>query len=284
MRKRGFTLVELLVVIGIIAVLIGVLLPALGRARLSARRVKASSDIRQLVVAYVQYSIDNKGSLLLGYPQATINGQPIRAELRDGTPISSIVAQRWPWRLIRYVSNIWQVVYHDGPVPDGADGDYVKSVYPTISLNSVYLGGHSGPFYMGYVDASGLTTGDRPNTGKHVMFKASEIRLPSRQLVFCEVRRIFSTGDTYFDYDGYFYAQPPRGNYRDDRPWWISSADGAKALPNASPLGGLPNGRFGKTTLVGFFDGHVASLTPRELEDVRIWNSRADTPTQNFKP
>jgi prepilin-type N-terminal cleavage/methylation domain-containing protein len=284
MRKRAFTLVELLVVIGIIAVLIGVLLPTMGRARLSARRVQASSDIRQLLTAYLQYSIDNKGALLLGYPQTTVNGKPITAELRDGTPISSVVAQRWPWRLIRYVANIWQVVYHDGPVPSGPDSDYIKSVYPTISLNTIYLGGHSGPYFMGYVDATGATTGDRPNVGKHVMFKSSEIRLPSRQLVFCEVRRVLAVGDTYTDYDGYFYAQPPRGNYRDDKPWWVASADGKTAIANASPTGGLPNGRFKQGTLVGFFDGHVSSMTARELEDVRIWNSRATSPTQNFKP
>jgi prepilin-type N-terminal cleavage/methylation domain-containing protein len=284
MRKRGFTVVELLVVIGIIAVLIGIFVPVLGKARVAARRVKSSSDIKQLLTAYLQYSIDNRGSLLLGYPEATVNGAPINASLRDGTPIGSVVAQRWPWRLIRYVADIWQVVYHDGPVPVGASGDYLKSVYPTISLNTVYLGGHSGPYYMGYVDASGTTTGDRPNIGKHVMFKASEVRTPAQQLVFCEVRRTFSVGDLNTDFDGYFYAQPPRGNFRSDNTLWTTNAEGKAVPTNGAPAGGLPNGRFGKTTLVGFFDGHVSQLTVRNLEDIRIWNSRATRPDQNFKP
>jgi prepilin-type N-terminal cleavage/methylation domain-containing protein/prepilin-type processing-associated H-X9-DG protein len=58
----GFTLVELLVVIGIIAVLISMLLPALNKAREQARAAKCLSNLRQLSIALVGYCNNNKGS------------------------------------------------------------------------------------------------------------------------------------------------------------------------------------------------------------------------------
>jgi prepilin-type N-terminal cleavage/methylation domain-containing protein len=57
--KRGFTLIELLVVVSIIALLMGILLPVMGRARLQAKVLAVNAELREIGMALEAYSFDN---------------------------------------------------------------------------------------------------------------------------------------------------------------------------------------------------------------------------------
>ena len=69
-QNRAFTLVELLVVIGIIAILISILLLTLSRARAHAVSTQCMSNLRQIGQAIIMYAQENKHHLPRGAPRA----------------------------------------------------------------------------------------------------------------------------------------------------------------------------------------------------------------------
>jgi prepilin-type N-terminal cleavage/methylation domain-containing protein/prepilin-type processing-associated H-X9-DG protein len=118
--SSGFTLVELLVVIGIIALLVGILLPSLLKAKRAANTVSCASNLRQLMAAILMYCDANNG-YIPGSPGTTggcsfVTGQPLQV---NGAPYSNSncpdIVEVWDW--MSPICKIMNVAIPSGPNP-----------------------------------------------------------------------------------------------------------------------------------------------------------------------
>jgi len=152
----GFTLIELLVVIAIIAILAGMLLPALARAKETAKRISCTNNIRQLGLSLIMYAGDNDGAF------------PPRSD--GATP-------RWPAQLSDYFKDIRLLrCPSDGPNPNpglttGTTADSMPRSYIINGWND-YFEATMTNFSMGAIAGKSMV-----ETG---------IKLPSDTILFGE--------------------------------------------------------------------------------------------------
>lgn len=137
-RAQGaFTLVELLVVIGIIAVLISILLPALNKARRQAKTVQCASNMRQVAAAMLMYINSNKGCHPPSQIKAGGDCYP------DGWWYSTeLVRQKYIAAPNNYANGYYESAYNSPfRCPEGIEEDSLKGGagnYPTDYKNNSY--------------------------------------------------------------------------------------------------------------------------------------------------
>ena len=138
MHARGFTLVELLVVIGIIALLIGIVLPSLNVARLEARRVQCLSNLRQLGTLATLYVNDNRGL----YPVAQWSGGDATLFVESGWDFSTLYRPATPPQIVpgllyngRGPTSVQQC-----PIYQGESNTAVADPFTGYNYNTSYIG------------------------------------------------------------------------------------------------------------------------------------------------
>ena len=251
--RKGFTLVELLTVIAIIAVLAAMLFPVFSRAREQARKATCQSNLKQLGLTMMMYSQDYDEHML-----------PAMVETDD--------SYRWPQILAPYLKDRAFVTCPDadysGTMGSGftyqdtftsQPGDpsykfYYYGVYPSYGYNYAYLA----PVHQ---SSSDETSPDCPNgpdtpctyasagtTSRGVSLAA--IDAPASTIAMADSATYSVTKGFYF---GYYVIMPPG--------WWNPTS--------------LPNGkvqlRHNETANVLFADGHVKALKLGALSDPDLW-------------
>jgi type II secretory pathway pseudopilin PulG len=183
MRKRNtaaFTLVELLVVIGIIAVLIGILLPTLSRARESAKKTVCLSNMRQLSDFFKLYAVSFKDAIPIGFMDQKAFSYLLNWNNSNGTKPSQmgllVVAGLVKDPKYFYCPSEEREDWKYNPNPD--DGTFSKNPWPWKTTSG---GPHTALGYMSRPVAnwpSHNLGGSSSNTGASYTWKDSGFWLP----------------------------------------------------------------------------------------------------------
>lgn len=303
-RGRAFTLVELLVVIAVIALLIGVLLPALGQARSAAQRAQGASLQRQMLLGLSTYSAENRDEI----PGTNTTGRRLEAwagteeERLDRAP--NLPVQNYDWistglageglsssraeRFVEILSNYADPTQQeqigssqlDNASPELVDALDARGTVPAPSLFMPM----SWQFAGVEVPGSGAPDSLNPTKFGQIPAMATLVELPTAWNN--RTVSLGTTSDKVAVADG--FVDLSTATYSVDAAVWVQPEDQMYGAFIAEPpiladsinyadfeaQGGLSNDlayRHNGEMNAGFWDGHVETLDREASQDPSLW-------------
>lgn len=272
---RAFTLIELLVVISIIGLLIGLLVPGLGRARASAALVRDENLARQLIAGYLEYASDHDDRAMVGYKAGLGAKDEFGQEIVLQQYSTAAATGRYPWRLAPYLDFTFNAFVSDQRALDELrelprdEFIYAMSEGPRFGLNATFLGGDANEY--GFDPAATQAWG-----ANWVVRRLTNASRPSDLFTFVSATRqhdfqSISTGRV-IAHDGFFRVRSP---YFLQRRWAAEPPSAQNARARAATIGNVHFPALGRA-VVACVDGHAEAVDWKGMQDMRRWSDQAD--------
>ena len=281
--KRGFTIIEMLVIIVVIAILMGLLIPAISGGIRRAKKTTELNAIRQVGLAWQLYSGSNREHLMPGFLRPEVQGiWEVAYAYPDGSIVDPAptyeeglpnMAGPWPWRLLDRMNYDWRTLlgYDDIEWSDTTVVEHAAEIAlsPGFAYNGYYLGG--------WWEAEGAGRIPKPEfnsvqladgrTANVVATTAAQVRSPAGVLAFISCFRAEPGVHGHLpDYTPGADLAIPR-LLADVEQWNLLTGGNIDAFEFTSP----PIGRYNGLPAVSFADGHVDDLPISDLTDQRLW-------------
>ncbi|MEA2708654.1 MAG: hypothetical protein QOF78_1255, partial [Phycisphaerales bacterium] len=305
--RSAFTLVELLVVIGIIAILVSVLLPALSAARKASNNVKCQANLRSIVQAMNMYVVESKGwlpgsALTTGYPawKGTQAKCPQVSHINDWqAPIAKIMRIRFN-EAGDLASRTERFVYlMNRPEFNCPNNDLIAEPLGTPTFPATRAQSYVLAVQFMYETNGGKWASTDVDVGEHTTYqfhdppsgyvpKITKVGPPQRKIyIACGAKYTDATTASVrmpltlrYDWGGAFGDRGPW--YNANKAWDRSQAPGNGGTSSFDPR--VLSYKHGKTYPkgpadtfrfnAGFFDGHVEAMGDLEGSDPALWNPK----------